>query len=326
MPSWTADRQDFFDHLKARGFAPGSLVTKSRNLDEFLSFLTRQYILRLEDVTPTVIEDYHRHLLGRKSRVTGLPLSTSILVQYLGVVGQFFRHLVRRKRLLLDPSRHITLPRLTKSLPKNIPTEDDMEKILLNPDTSTPEGQRDRAILEVLYSTGIRLKELINLNVGNIDLVRGLLTVRRGKGGKDRVVPIGKSACAAVTAYLSIRSQFQITSPGRKRPPALYEAALFLNRDGGRLKPLSLGRLVRRHALAALDRPVSCHKFRHACATHMLRGGAHIRLVQDLLGHKNLNTTQLYTQVLPLDLKETHRRAHPRGKMSPALAETAHSW
>jgi integrase/recombinase XerD len=321
MSDWAADRHDFFNSLKARGYAATSLLTKSRNLDEFLSFLTRQYIFHLEEVTPTVIEGYHRHLLGRKSRVTGLPLSASILIQYLGVVGQFFRHLLKRRRILLDPTLRLTLPREAKALPRHIPTESDMEKILLNPNPSTHIGKRDRALLEVLYSTAIRRRELVNLNVGDIDLVRGLLTVRGGKGGKDRMVPLGRRACQAVTAYLAIRPLFQGLPAPHHRPRLPYEAALFLNEDGRRLQSLSLGRLVRRHALEALGRPVSCHKFRHACATHMLKGGAHVRLVQDLLGHKDLNTTQLYTQVLPLDLKEAHRRAHPRGRMDKRQAQ-----
>ena len=179
------------------------------------------------------------------------------------------------------------------------------------PDVSDPLGIRDRAILETLYGSGLRRRELVNLDLGDVDRVRGVVLVRRGKGGKDRFAPMGAQALAWIERYLAeCRPLLEVSAS---------ETALFLSGYGGRFTPGALGNWVRRTINEAqIGKAGSCHLFRHACATHLLEGGADLRMIQELLGHARLDTPQIYTAVSIAQLREVHARCHPRGK-NPSL-------
>jgi integrase/recombinase XerD len=185
----------------------------------------------------------------------------------------------------------------------------DVEQILELPDVKSLRGYRDRTILEVLYSTALRREEIANLELNDIDTDGGYVYVREGKGNKDRVVPLGRSACDTVKSYLlGVRPHW---------PNAQKTKYLFLNRWGRGMSPNAVWAVVRKYARAAdLDKPVATHSFRTACATHMLRNGAPIRQLQEMLGHASLESTQIYTLVTINDLRAMHRKFHPREKKS----------
>lgn len=302
-------RDEFLVHLRARGYAAGTLGHKARHLDAFFDFLARRKIHDPAAVTPRHIADYRAFVLRAKSARFRKKFAQSQIEARLIVVKQYFARLVKRKKIILNPAHNLTWPKQPYALPKLILTEKDVEALMAGPDLSTSPGLRDRAMLEVLYSTAIRRGELANLNVYDIDLAGGLLRVRHGKGGKARTVPLGATAGHFLERYLRIRNR-RPRAPGRP-----LEAALFLTKFGGRFKPESLNHILHKYLQAVYPgRDLACHALRHACATHMLRGGAHIRYIQELLGHSKLETTQIYTQLCPLDLKEAHRRHHPHGQ------------
>jgi integrase/recombinase XerD len=204
-----------------------------------------------------------------------------------------------------DPTGDVRRPRLPRSLPKPISLED-VERLLRAPDETTPAGLRDRAILEVLYGAGLRVSELTALDVDDVDLDGGAVRVL-GKGGKEREVPIGRHARDAVSAYLS-RGRPSLAGPATR-------GALFLNTRGGRLTRQSCARLLETHARAAgLERHVTLHGLRHSFATHLLEGGADVRVVQELLGHASVATTQVYTLVTKDHLREVYYTSHPRAR------------
>ena len=205
-----------------------------------------------------------------------------------------------------NPAADLELPRKpARILPRSL-APDEVRALLELPDTSDPLGIRDRAILETFYGTGIRRSELARINVDDIDRSRGLLFVRQGKGAKDRVVPLGEHARRWISRYIEeTRPLLDAGVAGR---------ALFISGYGQRLSSGYVGNWVRRLMVqAGVSYPGSCHLIRHACATHMLENGADIRYIQQLLGHARLDTTQIYTEVSIVKLREVHARTHPRG-------------
>jgi integrase/recombinase XerD len=210
--------------------------------------------------------------------------------------------------LTANPAADLDLPRKpNKTLPRSLSVED-VQTILNLPDVTDPLGIRDRAILELFYSTGIRRSECARVDVDDFDRQRGLLTVRKGKGQKDRVVPVGEQAIYWLDKYL------EKTRPLLDTPRS--DRALFLSGYGERLSPGYIGNWVRRTIdKAEIGRSGSCHLLRHSCATHMLENGADIRFIQQLLGHARLDTTQIYTDVSIVQLREVHSRTHPHARM-----------
>lgn len=222
---------------------------------------------------------------------------------YLGVLRGFFGFLVRRQWLLRSPADELALPS-HHPLPRRVPSEDRLRLLLRRGPSWRFTAERDRAILEVLYGSGLRRGECARLDLPDVDLFEGTLFVRNGKGRKDRVVPLTSRAVSALGAYLR-QNRPQLASDPRER-------AVFLSERGGRrLAVSSLSRMVRK-AAQAVGLSLSPHGLRHACATHLLSGGAHVRAVQELLGHAHLSTTALYTKVEIGDLKDVLSRAHPR--------------
>jgi integrase/recombinase XerD len=297
----------YMESLPPQGLKPATLEGREKCLLAFLSFARDRAIRSDSEVTQELIESYRRYVTGRLGQNTGRPLALSTKFNLLFAVKSYFEWLVRLGHLAASPAAALIIPRFRRrTLPKGIPTENEMESILSRPDTSKPWGLRTRAILELMYSSGLRRREVCGLDVLDVNLPGGEVRVRKGKGGKDRMVPLGRMAGEWIGRYLKeVRPKWE----GGKR-----QEALFLNRRGERLAPdaltMSLIPLLRG---AAPGRSVTCHSFRHAFATHLLRRGAGLFHIQRMLGHARISTTEIYTRVTVEDLKEAHKRSHPRG-------------
>lgn len=239
------------------------------------------------------------------------PLSPATVARHVVSVRALYRFLVREGHLKVDPTASLGVPRRPRSLPKAIPIAD-VERLIDLPPADLL-GRRDRAILEVLYGTGVRISELAALDVDDLDLDAGSVLVRTGKGGKGRIVPVGRAARSAVGDYLSL-TRPELTKK-LKAGPAGHRAALFLNARGGRLSRQGCWKILKGYArVAGLEDKVSPHTLRHSFATHMLDAGADIRVVQELLGHANVTTTQVYTLVTDRRLREVYLTSHPRAR------------
>ena len=232
------------------------------------------------------------------------PLSISGQHVRLTTIQGFFKWLCRQNRLVANPAADLELPKLAQRLPKAVLTAQEAEQVLSLPPLDTALGLRDRALLEVLYATGIRRKELASLKLYDVDIERGTLLVRQGKGKKDRLLPLGDRAALWVRKYIEdARSQIVIEPDERD---------LFLSNSGVPMSPATLGNLVHGYIKqSGIGKSGSCHLFRHAMATLMLENGADIRYVQEMLGHARLNTTEIYTHVNIQKLIEVHRLTHP---------------
>jgi integrase/recombinase XerC len=229
----------------------------------------------------------------------------------LAALRSWFRFLCRQGVLTANPADGLRGPRQDKKLPTFL-TETALSELLRTPSATTAMGLRDRAILEALYSAGLRVSELTGLNIDDFDLDEGSATVR-GKGKKERLAFFGRSSLEALTAWLRRREELLAKKPVSKRP-----TAVFLNKNGSRLTARSVGRLLEKYlAQAGLDTRASPHSLRHSFATHLLDRGADIRSVQELLGHRSLTTTQVYTHVTTNRLKDSYDKAHPRARATP---------
>jgi len=273
-------------------------------------FIRWAYEHGLEDpmeVTRPVLQNYQRHLYYYR-QASGEPLTFRTQYSRMVPVRTWFRWLVRNNHILHNPASDLDLPRMEKRLPKTILSADEVEHVMVVPDIKTPVGLRDRAMLETFYSTGVRRSELIRLKLYDLDRERATLTVRQGKGKKDRMIPIGERALAWVEKYLR-----------EARPQLALEpddATLFLTQYGEPFHPDAMSYLARDYiAQANLGKSGSCHTFRHTMATLMLEGGADIRYIQQMLGHAELSTTEIYTHVAIRKLQQIHAATHPGAKL-----------
>ena len=296
--------------LATHAYSPRTVTARTWAMRSFLSWAEARGLFRPAQIDKLALEGFQRWLwLYRKEN--SQPLAVATQRSHLGAVQRFFAWLCRENLLPANPAADLDLPRkLPRSLPRSLSLAE-VETILAVPDVSDPLGVRDRAILETLYGTALRRREIVNLDVGDVDRARGIVLVRRGKGGKDRLAPLGAQALAWVERYLEkCRPLLEVSA---------HETALFLSGYGGRLSPNYLGNWVRRTIDAAqIGKTGSCHLFRHACATHLLENGADLRMIQELLGHARLDTTQIYTAVSITQLREVHARCHPRGQVKSA--------
>jgi integrase/recombinase XerD len=292
--------------------------TRQGELRLFLAWAHERALARPEAITKTILESYQRWL-WRYQRPDGRALSVVTQRSRLNAVQTFFAWLCRENLLPGNPAADLELPRKPqRSLPRALAREE-VAALLAVPDVRDPLGVRDRAILETLYATGLRRTELARLDVTDLDRALGTVWVRQGKGGKDRVVPLGGHAAHWIDRYLAeCRPRLEVSA---------REHALFLTGYGERLSAGYLGTLVRRALVAVgVTRAGSCHLLRHSCATHMLENGADIRFIQQLLGHARLDTTQIYTAVSIAQLREVHARTHPHGRaFGPAPAPASPS-
>jgi integrase/recombinase XerD len=289
-----------------------TITLHEKYLRYFVLWCDERGLTRPQEITRPVLERYQRHLfLYRKAG--GQPLAASSQGMRVGAIRAWFKWLVRSRRILSNPASDLDLPRKGQSLPKHILTAEEAERVLAMPDLGTEAGVRDRTMMELLYSTGMRRLELARLQVFDVDHDRGTVMIRQGKGKKDRVVPVGDRALAWVARY---RDKVR---PGLAGP--LDDGTLFLNRYGEGLHPEWLTRMVREYVEASgIGKRGSCHLFRHTCATLMLEGGAEVRFIQAMLGHARLDTTQIYTQVSIRKLKDIHTATHPARLVRQASA------
>jgi integrase/recombinase XerD len=302
--------KQYLEERRMLNWSPRTIESYRSHLKVFCDYLAAETAVEeIAAVTPAILRGYQAHLYHwTDSRGRGRTFATQ--GARLSAARSFLRDLVRIEVLAHDPSSSLVLPKRRRTLPRVILTKREMARLLKAPDRSTPLGCRDRAVIEVLYGTGIRNAELRGLQMSDLDLVHGLAQIRNGKNGKDRVVPLGRAAVAAVREYLEAARPALLAGWRPGSPP---EDTLFLSKSGRPLQALGVIEPLRRHARrAGLKKPVTPHVLRHSCATHMLHGRADLRHIQALLGHGSLATTQIYTQVEVSDLKAVHRRCHPR--------------
>ncbi|MDY7037213.1 MAG: tyrosine-type recombinase/integrase [Thermodesulfobacteriota bacterium] len=292
---------EFKKHLKAWGYAEGTVECYCQYLSYFLDYLLEHDITELKKVNHQTVLDY-------QVKVMSMPLAMETKALRIRPIKRLFEYLVESHRLLIDPTEGIVETNRKHRKLSPVLTVDEMKRLLLQPNLSLKSQIRDRAVMEVLYSTGIRLDELLNIEVYHVDLKDKVLYIRKAKGRKQRVVPLGKDAVKYLREYLEkIRPWW--ARKNRK------ERKLFLNHYGFPLNPQSVRGFLRTYRIAAkIKKPVSPHTFRRTCATHLLQQGADIRYVQKLLGHSHIKTTQIYTKVMPVDIKETHNKTHPNAK------------
>lgn len=300
-------------HLQARQYSAQTMRYQQMSLLAFFAWTDERGIARLTEITRPVLQRYQRHLAYATSR-NGKPLSASGQFNRLMALRGFFRFLTRENVLLYNPASELELPKLEKRLPKDVLTAPEAESVLSQPDLDTPAGLRDRAILEVLYSTGIRRMELVNLERQDLHASRGVLAIRQGKGKKDRFVPIGERALLWLGKYLDdVRPELETADPH----------TLFLDATGRKLDPHQLSRAVQKYVVqSGVGKSGRCHLFRHTMATLMLENGADIRFIQQMLGHAQISTTEIYTHVSIVKLKEIHAATHP-ARLKGVLAQIA---
>lgn len=295
--------------MTLRHYSPRTLHRRESDIRRFVGWCDERGLDRPQDVTKPVLERYQKYLYYYR-QANGEPLSPASQNHYLVSVKQFFKWLTRENHLLYNPASELYIPRQTPSLPVVLSIEE-VEALLGQPDLRTPQGLRDRAILELFYSTGLRRSELLNLHLHDLALPRQTLYVRQGKGGKDRLLPLGGRAAHWLKRYLvEVRPHLLID---------VQEPTLFLNDYGEAFRDTKLGDKVKRYMKSAgIDAPGSCHLLRHAMATHMLENGAELRFIQAMLGHADIQATQIYTHVSVRKLQEIHAATHPCGRPTAA--------
>jgi integrase/recombinase XerD len=297
---------EHLDHLTVRGYSSSTVADRSTHLARFAGWATDRGLTGPAQVTLSVLETYQRHLFHLR-KTSGQPLSFRTQSQRLIPLKTFFAWAARTHRIAANPASELVLPKQEQRLPADVLTADEAEQVMAVPDVATPLGLRDRAVLEVLYSTAIRRAELARLHLGDVDPARGVVAVRQGKGAKDRFVPISSRALAWTAAYLD-----QVR-PGLVVPPD--PQVLFLAVDGQGIGVDWLSRTVKTYIeTSGVEKTGSCHLLRHSAATSMLEGGADIRYVAEMLGHAKLETTQIYTRVSIHQLRAVHAATHPTAR------------
>ena len=296
-------KRKFEEHLLLRGFAVRTSQSYVAELGPLFKFLTGQGVTKLSEVNRDCLESYRRHLYYWRFR--GKRLAMSSQSNRISAVKAFFAYLTEAQFLLLDPAQSLKIPKKSETLPRELLSEEETEKLLLQPDITTVLGVRDRALLELLYGTGIRNTELRELELNGVDLSRCELFVARGKGNKSRRLPLAEETAAWLESYmLQARPKLAQASSG---------SIFFLTSTGNGLHRGQLIKIVRSLAQSAgLEKKVTPHVLRHCCATHMLRRGAGVRHLQVLLGHADINATQRYLKVEVGDLRRVVTQYHPR--------------
>ena len=285
LRNYESDLVQFYDHI-----APPDKEGKRRNVE----------ISSIDNLT---IRDFMAGLYERNKKKSSIHRKVAAL-------RTFFRYLCREGILEVNPARMVASPRVERKLPNHL-TIQDMIRFIETPELDTVLGKRDRAILEILYASGLRVSELASLNLGDIDFENQTLRVK-GKGRKERIVPFGDHARAAIETYLSVRGELLIEA-SRERPERFDPLAVFINYQGTRITTRSVARMIDKYVkICAGIHRLSPHALRHSFATHLLDAGADLRTIQELLGHARLSSTQVYTQVSMEKLMEVYDKAHPK--------------
>jgi len=303
----------YLHHLSLNHFSPDTIRTRAIHLGTFMRWLRRTSAFSIPELTGDLLLEYRNHLL-HCVKSNGLPLSISTQHSYLLSIRSWLRWMHKRRLTGQDLATEISLPKASYRLPRNLSAAD-VERVLECCSLRTRTGVRDRTILETFYSTGIRRTELLNLRTHDIDWHREFVTVRMGKGRKDRVLPIGERALAWIDRYLwEVRPSFL---------RSFDDGTMFLTRTGRRFTPNHLSWLSRRLVNKAFPHiEGACHLFRHSMATLMLEGGADIRFIQQMLGHSKLTSTQIYAHVSVGALKEVHSKTHPGARLRAFTKES----
>jgi integrase/recombinase XerD len=296
--------QRYVAFLEVRSYSLNTIRYRDTHLRTFIIWCDERSLTRPGQLDRLTLERYQRHLFYYR-KANGDPLaSESQQQQHLWALRLWLRWMVKQGQLSRSPAEELELPRSSQRLPKAILTARKTEAVLAQPDLGAAVGLRNRAILETLYSTGMGRAEVCGLQTQDLDFERGMVMIRQGKGKKDRLIPIGERALAWIAAYRE-RARGELVA-GRDL------GRLFLSCLGENMRPAHLTRVVGRYVReVGVGKLGSCHMFRHTMATLMMENGADIRFIQAMLGHVNLNTTQLYTQVSLGHLKEVHTALHP---------------
>ncbi|MCX6121545.1 MAG: tyrosine recombinase XerC [Ignavibacteriales bacterium] len=292
--------RSYLEYLEIeRNYSAHTILSYETDLLRLVQFLRQEGIHSFDHVHKEALRAFIGSLLdeGFSQRSTARKIAS---------MRSFFKYLRRQKIIDGNPALVLITPKVGKRLPSFL-DEESVQRLLSSPDRSTPNGKRDTAILELFYSTGMRLSELIGLNIGDLKQEEGLIKVR-GKGRKERIVPVGRKALSAIDEYLHEKKEL---SP--KTPAKADERPLFIIKEGRRMYPQAVGRMVRKYigAVSEIEKR-SPHVLRHSFATHMLNHGADLRAVKELLGHESLSTTQVYTHVSSARMKKVYEDAHPK--------------
>ena len=295
--------EQYLSALSVRGYSPRTLQGKRWEIGYFINYCRERDIHHAQEVDKALLLRYQQHVHHRR-KDDGKPLAISTQRHRVGEIQLWFSWMVEAGHLPYTRLGEVVLPKLPKTLPKAILSVPEIDKLMAQVNLDTATGLRDRAMMEVLYSCAIRRRELLNLMLSDIDSHRGWLLVRQGKGGKDRVVPIGQRALDWLDRYL-IDARPLLAK-------YVAEPILFISGRGKALHHTTFASKLREYTLAAgIKKTCGCHAFRHSAATLMLENGADIRHIQAMLGHECLSTTQIYTQVAIGHLKDVHKKTHP---------------
>ena len=298
-----ARARGYFEELKTRNYSELTLITREAQLAMFIRWCHERDLRRPEQIDRDLLERFRRVLFNYRKK-NGKPLAISNQAAHLSSLRVFFRWLAKKRYMHYNPACELELPRVPQALPRDILSVKEVEQVLSEPDLSQPMGIRDRAIMELLYSTGMRRSEIINLDLADLHRGQQLVHVRHGKGGKARFAPVGRRAMIWLEKYL------EEVRPTQNHDP--NEQAIFLTvTEAKRFSGYNMSRVVRNHIRSGTGKTAGCHIFRHSMATAMLENGADIRYIQELLGHAKLNTTQVYTKVTLKKLREVHEKSHP---------------
>ncbi|WP_399678717.1 site-specific tyrosine recombinase XerC [Xenophilus sp.] len=293
----------YIEHLGVKGYTPIGRHNAERYIREFIAWADARGVTHPTQVSRAVLERYQRWLFHYRKK-DGEPLAAISQRGKVIPLRGFFKWLTRVGEIPANPAADLDLPRQIKRLPRAVLTAEEAERVLAGVDVGTPIGLRDRAMMEVLYATGMRRMEIAGLAIDDIDAERVVVLIRQGKGQKDRLIPLGERALHWVRLYLDeAREQFAWDP---------HDKTLFLGNEGLPLSPLWLSTLVAQRVQAAgIDKRGGCHLWRHTCATLMLEGGADIRHIQAMLGHADISSTQIYAQVAIRQLQQVHAATHP---------------
>lgn len=290
--------EDYIHFLKVeRQLAVNTITSYTRDLNDYIDFAESENLESIDGITRETILAYLQLMYeqGKSARTVSRHISS---------IRSFHQFLLREKVTINDPTVHLELPKIEQKLPRVL-SMDEVGQLIDAPDQSKPQGVRDNALLEILYGTGMRVSELIGLDLDDLHLTMGFVRIF-GKGGKERIVPLGNKAIESCTQYVNEARPRFIAKQGTND-------ALFLNMRGGRLTRQGCWKLLKGHALAAnLQKKLTPHILRHSFATHLIENGADIRAVQEMLGHADIATTQIYTHVSRSRLKEVYGQFHPR--------------
>jgi integrase/recombinase XerD len=298
----------FLEHQKVRNYSAVGMVSTESALRAFADWSFERNLMRPSQITKPILESYQRWVFYYRKH-NGKPLTFAAQRARLQKVRVFFKWLARTDAISSNPASELELPRVERRLPRAVLSEREIEKLMRLPEVDTVIGLRDRAMMEVFYSTGMRRHELAGLGIYDVDREGGTVVVRLGKGKRDRTVPIGERALSWVEKYLRDARPMLMVPPD--------EQVMFLSAQGGPIQMAQLTQRMRDYVIAAkVGKTGACHVFRHTMATLMLEGGADVRHIQEILGHAETSTTAIYTRVSIRHLKQVHEATHPGAKLA----------